>query len=401
MASVNPQPWGQRLFEHYITVFDRTEERYPLIPDCYHTVTHEKDIAAAFDLCGRVREVQPYGHGLINNTYLLTTDTNRQVILQRVNRRVFPRPDLISENLQYLANHVMRKMARTAAGVNELKFPEILRTHDGKDFFLDAAGDYWRAMSFIENTCTFEKITSLTQAEEVGYVLGRFHTLFQDLDPARLHETLPGFHNATHYLTQFMQASHQGAPEKDEWRYCFSFIESRQALVPVLESAKRDGRLSLRAIHGDTKLNNFLFDKNSARAISLIDLDTVQPGLIHFDIGDCLRSCANTAGESPIDIGTVYFDLDICRALLARYLAETQGFLTRNDYRYLYDSVRLIPFELGIRFLTDHLEGNRYFRIDWPGQNLHRAMVQFRLTESIERSEKWIRSIIDGLTLGH
>lgn len=363
-------------------------------------MTLEKNIALAFDLGGSIREMQPYGQGLINNTYLLTTDTNRQVILQRVNRHVFPRPDQISENFQCLVNHVNKKMARTAAGVNMLKFPEILKTLDRKDFFIDDEGEYWRAMSFIENTCTLEKITSLTQAEDVGRVLGRFHSLLQDLDPAQLHVTLPGFHDSAKYLARFMQASRRSVPGEVEWRYCFTFIESRNELVPVLESAKRDGRLSLRAIHGDTKLNNFLFDKNSSRAISLIDLDTVQPGLIHFDIGDCLRSCANTAGESPTEIGAVYFDLDICRALLGQYLAETQSFLTGNDYRYLYDSVHLIPFVLGMRFLTDHLEGNHYFKTDWAGQNLHRAMVQFRLTESIERSEKLIRSIIDGLTPG-
>jgi len=363
-------------------------------------VTDEKDIAAVFELGGRVRELRPFGHGLINNTYLLTTDTDRRVILQRINRRVFPRPDLISENLRILTNHVVGKMTSTGTGMHALKFPEILRTHDGKSFFLDAAGEYWRAMSFIENTFTLEKITTLNQAEEVGHVLGRFHALICDLNPKQLHETLPGFHNAASHLARFMQTSHRGAPEKAEWRYCFSFIESRQALASVLESAKREGMLFLRAIHGDTKLNNFLFDVNSGKAVSLVDLDTFQPGLIHFDIGDCLRSCANTAGESPTDIETVYFDFDICHALLKSYLAETQSFLTRHDYRFLYDSIRLIPFELGMRFLTDHLEGNRYFRTDWPGQNLRRAMVQFRLTESIENSEKRIRSLIDELSPG-
>jgi thiamine kinase-like enzyme len=313
---------------------------------------------------------------------------------------VFPRPELISENLHILTNHVEGKMTSAGTAMHGLKFPEILRTHDDKSIFLDAAGEYWRAMSFVENTCTLEKITTLTQAEEVGRVLGSFHALICDLNPKQLHETLPGFHNADNYLARYMQTSHRSAPERAEWRYCFSFVESRQALASVLESAQREGMLFLRAIHGDTKLNNFLFDVNSGKAVSLVDLDTIQPGLIHFDIGDCLRSCANTAGESPTDIETVYFDLDICHALLASYLSETQGFLTRHDYRFLYDSMRLIPFELGMRFLTDHLEGNRYFRTDWPGQNLHRAMVQFRLTESIEKSEKRIRSMIDELTPG-
>ena len=162
----------------------------------------------------------------------------------------------------------------------------------------------------------------------------------------------------------------------------------------MLETAKNEGKLATRPIHGDTKLNNFLFDVNSGRAVSLIDLDTVQPGLIHYDIGDCLRSSANAAGESPKDVAPVRFDLDICRAILKRYLAETRSFLTQNDYHYLYDAVRLIPFELGLRFVTDHLEGDRYFKTDWPGQNLHRAMVQFELTASIEMAKEGIKTLI-------
>ncbi|MEK7206864.1 MAG: phosphotransferase, partial [Pseudomonadota bacterium] len=178
--------------------------------------------------------------------------------------------------------------------------------------------------------------------------------------------------------------------------YCLQFVETRWNLTRVLETARRDGKLAVRVIHGDTKLNNFLFDITSGKAVSLIDLDTVQPGLIHYDIGDCLRSCANPAGESLADIGTVHFDLDISRAILRQYLAETKGFLTQVDYDYIYDAIHLIPFELGLRFLTDYLEGDSYFKTEWRGQNLHRAMVQFRLTESIERNERAIRSLVAG-----
>ena len=131
--------------------------------------------------------------------------------------------------------------------------------------------------------------------------------------------------------------------------------------------------------------------------VGLIDLDTVHPGLIHYDIGDCLRSCGNRAGEAPVDIAAVRFDLDVGRAVLKRYLAETRGFLTAQDYRYLYDAIRLIPFELGLRFLTDHLEGDSYFKTDRPGRNLNRALAQFQLTASIERHEEEIKSLIEAL----
>lgn len=356
----------------------------------------EHDIAAAFDLDGQIRDVRSYGHGLINDSFIVTLRTGRQVILQRINRRVFPKPALIMENLRILVEHVRQRQAKAGPTARELRLPEVFTARDGKDFVIDAEGGFWRAMGFIENTRTFETITDATQAEEVGFGLGRFHALIHDLDPERLHETLPGFHHAPGYFARFLRASAQPrrAAASQDLLYCLSFVELRWNLTRVLETAKREGKLAIRPIHGDTKLNNFLFDVKSGRAVSLIDLDTVQPGLIHYDIGDCLRSGANPAGESPQDIASVRFDLDICRAILKHYLAETRGFLTQNDYHYLYDAIRLIPFELGLRFLTDHLEGDRYFKSAWPGQNLHRAVVQFRLTASIEMAEKDIKTLI-------
>lgn len=358
----------------------------------------EQNIACLFDLGGNVLHVEPHGHGLINDTFVVTTDANRKAILQRINRRVFPRPELISDNLRTLLEHMQRHQAQNLPAGREWKMPVMFRTNEGKDFAIDREDGFWRAMSLIEGTRTFDTITDPTQAEEVGFALGRFHALVHDLDPAQLHETLPGFHNAPGYFARFLRASARPprAAANQELLYCLQFVETRWNLTRVLETARREGKLAVRAIHGDTKLNNFLFDIKSGKAVSLIDLDTVQPGLIHYDIGDCLRSCANPAGESPADISAVHFDLDISRAILRQYLAETKGFLTQADYDYIYDAIHLIPFELGLRFLTDHLEGDNYFKTEWRGQNLHRAMVQFRLTESIERNERPIKSFVAG-----
>lgn len=356
----------------------------------------ETDIANAFQLGGRIRDIRPYGQGLINDTFVVTIETGHRAILQRINRHAFPHPEHIMENLRTLVNHIRRRQSNSKAATRELSLPEIFTSHSGNDFVVDSEGGFWRALGFIENTRALETITNTTQAEEVGFALGRFHALIHDLDPARLHETLPGFHDAPNYLARFTQASAGKTPNNPELRHCFSFFDARRDLVQVLATAKREGKFVIRPIHGDTKLDNFLFDVRSNRAVSLIDLDTVQPGLIHFDIGDCLRSCANPAGESPKDITSVRFDLDICRAILKRYLAETKNFLTENDYYYLYDAIHLIPFELGLRFLTDYLEGNHYFKTDWPGQNLHRAMVQVRLTASIEEFESEIKTLIAG-----
>jgi Ser/Thr protein kinase RdoA (MazF antagonist) len=356
----------------------------------------EQDIAAQFLPDGKISAVDPHGHGLINDTYVVTVEGGRRFILQRINRHVFPHPERIMENLRVLGDHVRRRAASGAATARSLRLPEILPARDGRDFALDAAGGFWRAQEYIEHTRTLDTIDDIAQAGEVGSALGRFHSLIHDLDPARLHRTLPGFHDAPGYYAHFLRASARPriTAASPDLQYALAFMEQRRDLTRVLEQARREGKLAVRAIHGDTKLNNFLFDTRTGKAVSLIDLDTVQPGLIHYDIGDCLRSCANPAGESPQDIGAVRFELDIARAILENYLAETRAFLTRYDHDYLYDAIRLIPFELGLRFLTDYLEGDHYFKTERPGQNLHRALGQFRLTASIEEHESTIRALI-------
>lgn len=365
-------------------------------------MSFERSIAAAFDLGGSIIDVRPHGRGLINDTYVVRIDADppRRAILQRINRRVFARPELITQNLRTLVEHVRRRRAGTVPGACDLRLPDVYTTREGKDLASDPQGGFWRAQSFIEHTRTAEALADSAQAEEVGHALGRFHALIHDLDPHRLHETLPGFHNTPRYLARYTEVAARSprTPGGAELRRCSDFVEARRPLAEVLETAKRAGRLAVRPVHGDPKLDNFLFDVHSGRAVSLIDLDTVQPGLVHYDIGDCLRSCCNPAGESPADLAAVRFDLDLCRAILKTYLSETRCFFTAQDYNHLYDSIRLIPFELGLRFLTDHLEGDRYFKTRAPGQNLVRAMAQFRLTQSIERHAREIEALIAGLS---
>jgi len=162
----------------------------------------------------------------------------------------------------------------------------------------------------------------------------------------------------------------------------------------VLEDAKARGLLAVRPIHGDPKVDNVMIDRATGRAIGMVDLDTVQPGLIHYDLGDCLRSACNPLGESPAHWQAVRFDLDLARALLQGYLAEARHFLTTTDRGYLYDAIRLIAFELGLRFVTDHLAGDIYFKVEHHGHNLQRALVQFRLCQDIETRESAIRSLL-------
>jgi serine/threonine protein kinase len=292
-------------------------------------------------------------------------------------------------NLIMLNKHLEQKSGTAI----KLKIPDILKTTSNLDFYQDEQGDYWRALGFIGNTESLETISNISQAQQAGFALGHFHRLVSDLDPLRLHDTLPGFHIAPDYLSYYheilTQAPKQLAPEN---HYCSEFIAKFQHMADDLETAKQQGLLSLRVIHGDPKLNNFLFDQHSNKIVSIIDLDTVKPGLVHYDIGDCLRSCCHRLESNE-------FDLDICTAILSGYLSEAGVFFSDSDYRYLYAAIQLIPFELGLRFYTDYLEGNRYFKVTEPKQNLQRAADQFKLCESIIAQESAIKILIEQLQI--
>ncbi len=366
--------------------------------------------AAQFAPPGRILRVQAHGQGNVHDTFLVTgrgahlrdpeAAGEPRLILQRLNTRVFRRPEPLMANLRTCTGHLRRRLAEVSLGLGRRwEVPRVLLTRDGRDHWLDPEGSYWRALSFIENAQSLEVIQDLEHAREVGYALGLFQALLSDLDPASLADTLPGFHQTPGYLQHFDEVlTRQGAGPSPEVASGLRSIGQRRGWAQVLEAARARGRLKLRTIHGDPKVNNVMVDRANGQAVALVDLDTVMPGLVHYDIGDCLRSGCNPLGEEIESWETVRFEPELCRAILRGYLSRAGGFLTGTDYEYLYDAIRLIAFELGLRFFTDYLEGNVYFKVRDREQNLLRALVQFRLTESVESQEKTIRAIIRDLS---
>ena len=333
-----------------------------------------------------ITNISPLGNGLINDTFLVTTETSH-FVLQRINPNVFPEPKQIMDNLLNLNRHIKQKPNVDV----KLKIPDLLKSLTSQDFYQDQLGDCWRAISFIENTESLETLTHLSQAQQTGFALGHFHRLVSDLDPSLLHDTLPGFHIAPGYLSHYQKILTQSSNQLELEDFdCADFIAQYHHICNDLEAAKQQGFLALRVIHGDPKLNNFLFNKHTKKIVSIIDLDTVKPGLLHYDIGDCLRSCCHTLESNE-------FDLEICTAILKSYLSETGVFFSSYDYQYLFAAIRLIPFELGLRFYTDYLEGNRYFKVTDPKQNLQRASAQFELCQNIMSQELAIKSLIEQL----
>jgi thiamine kinase-like enzyme len=347
-------------------------------------------IAEAFHHPGKVLDIVSYGNGLINDTFLVTTDTSlsAQFILQKINRQVFTKPKWIMENLVVLNKHLRRKTAATI----KLQIPGVITTTAGNPWYEDDNANLWRALDFIKNSQSHENIKQISDAAQVGFALGHFHRLLSDLDPLMLHDTLPGFHITPNYLAQYDRALQNVAKLSlsDRVRHCIAIISEHRDQADILEKARLEQLLQERVIHGDPKLDNFLFDRNSGLVISIIDLDTVKPGLSHYDVGDCLRSCC-------LDANSMAFDLRICKAVLKGYLAEAGHFFTAHDFDFLYAAIQLIPFELGLRFFTDFLQDNQYFKVTEPEQNLYRAIWQFQLMQSIIKQKSPIQQLIEEL----
>lgn len=354
--------------------------------------------AGRFKPSGKIMQVQKYGNGNVNDTYLVTLDSSSEdrFILQRINTRVFKQPALVMSNIRAVNDHSFKPPQRRFIESNRrFELPRVLLTRDGQDHWIDSDGSFWRALSFIRNARSYDIVSNEDHAQEVGFALGRFHGMISDLPVGRLADTLPGFHIAPLYLGHYDRiVAGRHPPRRPEIDRALRFVEERRDLAHVLEKAKTRGELFLRPIHGDPKVNNVMIDKDTGHAVSIVDLDTVKPGLIHYDIGDLLRSGCNPAGEETDRLETVHFEPDLCRAILRGYLGEAVEFLTVKDREYLYPAIRLIAFELGLRFLCDHLEGDVYFKVKHPGHNLVRALVQLKLTESIESKETEIRAII-------
>jgi Ser/Thr protein kinase RdoA (MazF antagonist) len=360
-------------------------------------------IANQFALQGKVTDVRAFGSGNINDTFWVTLDADAEkpFVLQRINTQVFRQPELVMQNMRAFTEHTRDRLPCNPHN-RRWEVPQVLLTQAEQDHYIDADGSFWRALSAIENSQSFDIMQGTERAREVGYALGMFHYLISDLPPEKLTDTLPGFHVTPLYLQNYEAVlAKTTPPPTPEVNYCLQFVRDRQLLAPVLEQAKSQGQLSLRLMHGDPKINNVLFDTTTGQAVSMIDLDTVKPGLIHYDIGDCLRSGCNPAGEETEDWENVCFNTDLCQDILQGYLSVATAFLTDRDYAYLYDAIRLIAFELGLRFFTDYLAGNVYFKVQYPEHNLARALVQFKLTESIESQETEIRGIIEDLRQSH
>lgn len=319
----------------------------------------------------------PLGSGRVNGTWLAVTAAGGKYVLQRLNPAVFPDPSLVQANLWRVTEHLRARLPENSP----FKVFEVIRSPTGQSGWTDSSGACWRLLSYLDGAA-IEVIENTEQARAIGVALGFFHQLLAALPPPQLADTLPGFHNTPLYLAEY--EARLAAPCQPEAADCRDLIRQRRADIFLLEQARQQGDLTEQTVHGDPKVGNFLFSQDTQQVISLIDLDTVKPGLLLHDLGDCLRSCCNPLGEEVGNLDHVVFRQDFFAAVLEGYFSRAAGLLKPGDLRLLADSARLISLELGLRFYSDYLAGSRYFKAAHPKQNLFRARVQFALVRSFE-----------------
>jgi aminoglycoside phosphotransferase (APT) family kinase protein len=355
-------------------------------------------IAGAFPLLGQFRSGAIYGSGHINDTYVVTLDQAGvavRYILQRVNDRVFTNVPALMDNIQRVTAHAFRRASESGDGDASRRVLTLVPARTGLPYHRDDEGGWWRCYLFIERARTYDVVQTPQQAAAAARAFGDFQRLLVDLPGRRLHETIPFFHHTRRRFEAFRtalaaDAHNRAAPARDE----IEFALRHEPLVDVLLDLQTRGEIPERVTHNDTKFNNVMLDDATQAAVCVIDLDTVMPGVALNDFGDMVRSATNAALEDERDLALVHARLPIFEALVEGYLAAARPFLNHAELAHLAVSGQVITFEIGLRFLTDFLAGDVYFKTRRPGQNRDRAANQFALVRSLEAQRSVMETVV-------
>jgi len=347
-------------------------------------------IASHFKFRGRFAGAVRCDNGHINDTYIVTTALpgggSRRYVLQRINHQVFRSPEDVMANIRRVTAHLRKKVIERG-GDPEREIVNLVPTVDGSDLYVTGNGEYWRAYLYVEGARTYESVEEPKHFCGAGEAFGRFQSLLSDFPAETLVETIPHFHDTPARFAALMEAVETDACNRaKDVREEIAFAKSREADASVVVNLLESGEIPLRVTHNDTKLNNVLIDDVTGEGICVLDLDTVMPGSTLYDFGDAIRFGASAAAEDERDLSKVRIDLELYRQFTRGYLRAARDFLTKRELELLPFSAKLLSYELGMRFLTDYLNGDVYFRIHRPGHNLDRARAQFRLAQDIEEN---------------
>ena len=356
------------------------------------------DAAGRFCFEGNYQKNQPYGNGHINDTYLLDFENGegktKRYILQRMNKDIFSKPAELMENIVGVTSY-LRKIILTNGGDPERETLNVISAKDGKAFYVDQEGEYWRAFQFIEEASSLEQVESAEDFYESAVAFGSFQRQLADYPAETLHETIPGFHDTKARFEAFKKTVEndpcgRAAAGKKE----IDFVLERENITGIFGDLLAKKEIPLRVTHNDTKLNNIMIDNKTRRGICVIDLDTVMPGLAMNDFGDSIRFGASTALEDEPDLSRVWCDMDLFEAYTKGFIEGCGGRLTRREIELLPMGAKVMTFECGMRFLADYLQGDTYFKIHRPGQNLDRCRTQFKLVWDMEQKWQTMQEIV-------
>ncbi len=355
-------------------------------------------IARNFEIFGEFLEFEPFGNGHINDTYAASYVQGGAVIRyihQRVNHQVFKNPIAQMENIQRVTAHVRKKLRRTNRLRSTREILTVVSSRAGKPYFIDEDGNFWRTYVLIEGARSFDVANDPDQAFEAARAYGKFQRQLVDFPPPRLHEIIPDFHNTPKRVHSLEIAIREDVAKRVKGaRKEIEFALKRKPSASRLLELMHAGAMPERVVHNDTKFNNVLLDDENGEGICVVDLDTVMPGLALYDFGDMVRSTTNSGAEDERDLKRIFMRPDLFEALLRGYLDEAGAFLTDAERKNLAFAGRLITYEIGVRFLTDHLSGDVYFKTHREGHNLDRAHTQFKLVESMEEQEAEMESLV-------
>lgn len=355
-------------------------------------------IALKFGISGELVSFDKYGNGNINGTFILEFDNggkHEQYILQKINTEVFKNPFELMENIVGVTGHIKQYYAEKGIDSSRRTL-EFLSCDNGDYCFIDENGNCWRMYKYIDKARTYDTIDNADLFREAGRAFGEFQNILSTYDVSTLYDTIPDFHNTAKRFEAFCKAvQNNEAGRLETVKNEVGFVLARENDTHVLTDLIAEGKLPLRVTHNDTKINNILFDEKTNEGICVIDLDTVMTGLSLYDFGDCIRSGANKTAEDDPNTDNVGIDLNLYEAFVSGYLSSAGKALTDTEEEYLPFSAKLLTFECGMRFLTDYLNGDTYFRITYPEHNLDRCRNQFKLVEDIENNMDKMKAITE------
>jgi len=359
------------------------------------------EIVKLFEFEGDFLEIKPYGLGHINDTYAAyfrkANCEAHRYILQRVNHDVFKRPKAVMKNVEKVTAHLRKKII-ASGGDLERETLNLIPTIEGLPYSYYAIrdGDYWRGYIFIENAQAYQVAENLTHVYNAARAFGQFQKLLSDFPAKQLHETIPNFHHTRKRFESLVEAVERDSENRARFaREEIKFVEERADDMSILVDLIESGEMPQRVTHNDTKFNNVMIDDETGAGVCVIDLDTVMPGLSLYDFGDCVRSSTNPAAEDERDISKVCVDLETYDSLARGYLDAARDFLTPIEIDYLPFSAKLMTLECGMRFLTDYLEGDIYFKTHRKSHNLDRCRTQFKMVQDMEENFDKMVGIIE------